>query len=273
MSLHFTYSLNCSYSLIHNLNRCSMQLLVFVCEMSQGLAKISPNYSLCKSCWSLQKHLPSQHNLLVMDSLWLPSDTCIYFGLHEFCMLLHKFKGSVGFIWDIHDHFCCNHTLHKVLFIKTVKVRSAWEMKENYTQEEIDMYLSCAQCKYTIWTSVCVLCCMLHTCRGSSSALCSITAPFPLSPTALGRVPEGEIIYCRVCQRQWGGLSMGPASLPCLGLPLLPARPFSSAWHSGDSRTEPEANLSLPHSPSRMIFLSVFSTLGPRVLMRPNGCQ
>ncbi|KAA8585989.1 hypothetical protein FQN60_007558, partial [Etheostoma spectabile] len=23
-----------------------------------------------------------------------------------------------------------------------------------------------------------------------------------LSPTALGRVPEGEIIHCRVCQRQ-----------------------------------------------------------------------
>lgn len=84
---------------------------------------------------------------------------------------------------------------------------------------------------------------------------CYITAPFPLSPTAQGRVPEGEIIHCRVCQRQWGGLSMGPPSLPCLGLPLLPARPFSSAWHSGDSRTEPEANLSLPHSPSKMISL------------------
>ncbi|TNN72179.1 hypothetical protein EYF80_017607 [Liparis tanakae] len=61
---------------------------------------------------------------------------------------------------------------------------------------------------------------------------------------------------------------MGPPSLPCLGLPLLPARPFSSAWHSRDSRTEPEANLSPPHSPGKMISLSVLSTLSPRVLMR-----
>lgn len=53
------------------------------------------------------------------------------------------------------------------------------------------------------------------------------------SPTAPGRVPEGEIIHCRVCQRQGGGLSMGPPSLPCLGLPPLPARPISSARHSG----------------------------------------
>lgn len=109
---------------------------------------------------------------------------------------------------------------------------------------------------------------MLHTYRGSSSALCCIPAPFPLSPTAQGRVPEGEIIHCRVCQRQGGGLSMGPPSLPCPGLPLLPARPFSSAWHSGDSCTEPEANLSPPYSPSKMISLSVLSTLSPRVLMR-----
>lgn len=116
---------------------------------------------------------------------------------------------------------------------------------------------------------VCVAC---YT-HAEAVPLCCITAPFPLSLTALSRVPKGEIIHCRVCQRQWGGLSMGPPSLPCLGLPLLPARPFSSAWHSGDSRTEPEANLSPPHSPSRMIFLSVLSTLSPRVLMRRNGCQ
>lgn len=35
--------------------------------------------------------------------------------------------------------------------------------------------------------------------------------------------------------------------------PLLPARPFSSAQHSRDSRTEPEANLIPPHSSSEMI--------------------
>lgn len=101
-----------------------------LCEMSQGLAEISTNYSLCKSCWSPQKHLPSQHNLPVIDSLLLPSDTCIYFGLQEFCMILLKFKGSMGFIWDIHDGFCSNHTLCKVLFIETVKVISAWEGNE-----------------------------------------------------------------------------------------------------------------------------------------------
>lgn len=41
--------------------------------------------------------------------------------------------------------------------------------------------------------------------------------------------------------------------------PLQPAGPFSSAQHSRDSRTEPEANLSLPHSSGKMI--SVFSPL------------
>lgn len=53
---------------------------------------------------------------------------------------------------------------------------------------------------------------------------------------------------------------MGPPSLPCPGLPLLPARPVSSASHSRDSRTEPEANLSPPHSPGKMISLRVLST-------------
>lgn len=125
---------------------------------------------------------------------------------------------------------------------------------------EMEMYISTVKWKYTQCKRVCVCVWVGVSCytqRGSSSALCCITAPFPLSPTALGRVPEGEIIHCRVCQRQGGGLSMGPPSLPCLGLPLLPARPISSAWHSRDSCTEPEANLSSPHSPDKMISLSV----------------
>lgn len=169
--------------------------------------------------------------------------------------------------------FSSSCTLCKALFIETVKVMSVSEWKKKSEgNKELDMYLNCAQCKYTMRTSVFVLP-AAHTNTQASSALCCITAPFALSPTALGWVPEGEIIHCRVCQRQWGDLSMGPPCLPCLGLPLLPARPFSSAWHSGDSRTEPEANLSLPHSPSKMISLSVLSTLSPRVLMRRNGCQ
>ncbi len=137
-----------------------------------------------------------------------------------------------------------------------------------------DVHKLCTVEVRTMQTSVCkCVCGACYTHRGSSPAPCHITAPFPLSPTALGRVPEGEIIHCRVCQRQGGGLSMGSPSLPCLGLPLLPARPFSSAWHSGGSCTEPEANLSPPHSPGKMISLSVLSTLSPRVLMRWNGCQ
>lgn len=139
--------------------------------------------------------------------------------------------------------------------------------KRKHTGGNGGAHTQCAVEVHSMQTSVCLRH-MLHTYRGSCSALCCITAPFPLSPTAQGRVPEGEIIHCRVCQRQGGGLSMGPPSLPCPGLPLLPARPFSSAWHSGDSCTEPEANLSPPHSPSRMISLSVLSTLSPRVLMR-----
>lgn len=129
-----------------------------------------------------------------------------------------------------------------------------------------DVQKQCTVEVHTMQTSVCK--CVCDACYTHTEALCCITAPFLLSPTALGRVPEGEIIHCRVCQRQGGGLSMGPPSLPCLGLPLLPARPFSSAWHSGNSRTEPEANLSPPHSPGKMISLSILSTLSPRVLMR-----
>ncbi len=162
----------------------------------------------------------------------------------------------------------------EALFVEPVKMERG--RKRQYTQVDMEMYISSAQWKSAQCKQVCVGVFVVHSThihRGSSSALCCITAPFPLSPTALGRVPEGEIIHCRVCQRQGGGLSMGPPSLPCLGLPLLPARPFSSAWHSRDSRTEPEANLSPPHSPGKMISLSVLSTLSPRVLMRWNGCQ
>ena len=158
-------------------------------------------------------------------------------------------------------------------FIESVNVMSPRERMTKYTQAVKKMYVRCAQWKCAQCKQVCLSTCDACYTQGSSFALCCMTSPFPLSPTVLGRVPEGEIIHCRVCQRQGGGLSMRSPSLPCLGLPLLPARPFSSAWHSGDSRTEPEANLSPPHSPGKMISLSVLSTLSPRVLMRWNGCQ
>lgn len=219
-------------------------------------------------------HLPSQPILPVMDSLFLPSDTAFTVDYMNFWILL-KFECSTEFIWDICDHFVAAILLCKALFIETVKVMREEERKK-CIWGEMEMYISTVKWMHTQCKQVCVCvswCFMLHTQRGSSSALCCITAPFPLSPTALGRVPEGEIIHCRVCQRQGGGLSMGPPSLPCLGLPLLPARPISSAWHSRDSCTEPEANLSSPHSPDKMISLSVLSTLSPRVLMRWNGCQ
>lgn len=206
-----------------------------------------------------------------MGSLLLPSDTlCIYFGLHEFCMISLRFKYST----DIRDHFASTVLFlfyERLCLLKLSKrcLHDRGRANKVCTRKKIELHRLCAVEVHTMQTSVSALVVhATHIHRGSSFALCCITAPFPLSPTVLGRVPEGEIIHCRVCQRQGGGLSMGPPSLPCLGLPLLPARPFSSAWHSGDSCTEPEANLSLPHSPGKMISLSVLSTVGPRVLMR-----
>lgn len=57
---------------------------------------------------------------------------------------------------------------------------------------------------------------------------------------------------------------MGPPSLPCPGLPLLPSGPVFSAWPSRESSAEPEANLSPAAPPSdKMISPGVVSTLGP----------
>lgn len=86
-----------------------------------------------------------------------------------------------------------------------------------------------------------------------TSSTCTSLSP----PQALGRAPEGEIIHCRVCQAQGGGLSTGPSqpALPCPGLPPLSSGPFSSARHSRESSAELEANLSSaatphPHPPT-----------------------
>lgn len=171
--------------------------------------------------------------------------------------------------------FCSSHSLCKALFIETVKLMSTWVRKNNCTQEEIGMYLSCAQCKCTMQTTVCVF--VLHATHRQRQFLCTVlyNRSLPSQPhcSVLGPWRRDYPLPCLSEAVGGGCLSMGPPSLPCLGLPLLPARPFSSAWHSGESCTEPEANLSLPHSPSKMISLSVLSTLSPRVLMRRNGCQ
>lgn len=54
---------------------------------------------------SAEAHVPRLHHLPVMGGLFLPSDTrWIYFGLHEFCMILFEFK-------------CAQHNLSKIYVI------------------------------------------------------------------------------------------------------------------------------------------------------------
>lgn len=105
---------------------------------------------------------------------------------------------------------------------------SKWSCGARRTQKKRQIFISAAQQPP-------------HTPLPLVHSLSSLSAPQCWAESLKKRLSTAVFVRGREGVSAWG--------LPCPGLPLLPARPFSSAAHSRDPRTEPEANLSLTHSP------------------------
>ena len=173
-----------------------------------------------------------------MDGLSLPSDTfLLYFGLRrEFCMIL-----SVQQVFKI---ILKQQRLYDGLFIETQR-----KSEHRRRQEKIHMCISCSQRRHTHTLQTSEL--VVRATHIERQFLCPVVHNGPPSRSAPQCWAESlkERLSTAVFVR--GREGVPACGLPCLGLPLLPARPFSSARHSGNSRTEPEANLSRHAPPAK----------------------